>query len=407
VLVGAGEKEVAVMGTLTSNLHLMMSTFYKPTSTRYRILCEARAFPSDQVGTGGIMIQLVVNILTISNLKYAFAAQASLHGHDPKDTVIELEPRAGEFTLREEDILRVIKEDGSAIALVLFGGVQYYTGQCFPMQSITSAAHAEVIPLRSSPEFSFIVHFSGLYSGMGPCARSRKRYARPTRMGRGFCSLVLLQVSEFRSRWHRRFIYPPKVDGKRVTQVSIHRDQRDLVTRIGDRFAGWWGHNESTRFNMPSVFDPIPGAQGFQQSNPSALAVSTLLGSLQVFEKAGGMKPIRTKSVAATGYLEALLKSSPYYVELSQVAVTSELAFTIITPSEIESRGAQLSLLFLPIGSKIMPTIFQSMMKRGVIGDERNPDVIRLAPAPLYSSFRDCKLAAEIMNKVFSELKDQ
>lgn len=150
---------------------------------------------------------------------------------------------------------------------------------------------------------------------------------------------------------------------------------------------------------MPETFDPIPGAQGFQQSNPSALICATLLGSLQIFQEAGGVEATRRKSVRATAYLEALLKSSPYFVDNAVPSKPSH--FTIITPSDGEQRGAQLSLLFT---EEAMPVVFEEMIKRGVIGDERHPGIIRYAPTPLYCSFEDCRQAVLLMNEVLSGL---
>ncbi|KAG8936574.1 Kynureninase (L-kynurenine hydrolase) [Tulasnella sp. 418] len=347
-IVGAEETEVACMGTLTANLHLMMTSFYKPTQNKYKILCEYHAFPSDQ---------------------YAFASQVQLHGFDPKDAIIEMKPREGEFTLREEDILTVIKDQGPSIALVLFSGIQYYTGQLFPMASITRAAKEQNcicgwdlahavgnVPLRLNAwgvDFAVWCTYKYLNSGPG-----------------GIGGLFI---------------------NKRWTEAKK------------PMLAGWWGHDEATRFEMPPTFLPIPGAQGFQQSNPSALNVVTLLGSLQIFEAAGGMGPIRLKSEALTAYLEALLHASPNYVKSEELSETKKHCFTIITPSELGSRGAQLSLLFRPKG--IMPQIFEGMIRRGVIGDERNPDVIRLAPIPLYCTFHDCLRAVKALDDSFSSLK--
>ncbi|KAJ2936730.1 hypothetical protein H1R20_g362, partial [Candolleomyces eurysporus] len=243
----ANENEVACMGTLTNNLHLMMDSFYKPTPDRYKILCEAKAFPSDQ---------------------YAFASQAKAHGFDPEDAIIEVSPRDGEYTLREEDILATIEEHGSSIALVIFSGIQYYTGQWFPMQSITTKAKEKI------------------------------------------------------------------------------------------------------------------------------------------FKEIGMLPVIRERSLLLTGHLEKLLRESKYFVPPSEAARQTPLnpCFTIITPTDPESRGAQLSLLFLPVGAGNMVKIFDYLAKHGVTGDEREPDVIRLAPAPLYNTVDDCEAAAKYLNEAFDVL---
>lgn len=182
------------------------------------------------------------------------------------------------------------------------------------------------------------------------------------------------------------------------------------------RYAGWWGHDPVTRFLMPPKFSAIPGAQGYQQSNPSVLATVSLLGSLQVFKEVGMMGPLRERSVLLSGYLGSLLVKSAFYVEASLVAEkyppegdetrTQKLppAFTIITPHASGSRGAQLSLLFLPAGSSIMQEVFDHLLSKGVVGDERKPDVIRLAPAPLYNTKLDCERAALALEEGFQSL---
>ncbi|PBK78053.1 kynureninase [Armillaria solidipes] len=352
-VVGAKEKEVACMGTLTANLHLMMDSFYKPTPSRYKILCEARAFPSDQ---------------------YAFASQVRAHGLDPRNAILEMVPREGEFTLRQEDILDTLKREGSSIAIVLFSGVQYYTGQWFPMEIITQRAQAlgcvcgwdlahavGNVPLSLHDwgvDFAVWCTYKYLNSGPG-----------------GIAGLFMHE------KWDER--EPP-------------------------RHAGWWGNEPATRFEMRPTFSPIVGAQGFQQSNPSVLSVASLLGSLQTFKEAGMMIPIRERSLQLTGTLEKLLKQSKYFVAASEVHTTQNGAgspgFTIITPEDPESRGAQLSLLFLPEGSGVMEKINDALTSYGIIADERRPDVIRLAPAPLYNTLQDCEVAASCLEKVFEEL---
>ncbi|KAJ3537384.1 hypothetical protein NM688_g6698 [Phlebia brevispora] len=344
-LVGAKESEVACMSTLTANLHLMINTFYRPTKERFKLLCEARAFPSDQASTS--------------------------RGFDPATAIIELSPRPGEFTLREEDILSAIAEQGSSIALVLFSGVQYYTGQLFPMQKITKAAQDQGcvcgwdlahaignVPLSLHDwNVDFAVWCSYKYVNSGPG---------------GIGGLFV------HDKW----------EGEEIRQ------------------AGWWGHDPTTRFAMPPKFSAIPGAQGFQQSNPSVLATVSLLGSLEVFREAGGMIPLRNRSVHLTGYLEALLRKSKWWVSpedagrLESTGSKEKYGFTIITPSEPESRGSQLSLVFLPAGGELMPKVMEAMAERGVIGDSRKPDVIRLAPCALYNSFADVERTTTVLEEV-------
>ncbi|TFK76538.1 kynureninase [Pluteus cervinus] len=345
-LVGAKEGEVACMGTLTANLHLMMNSFYKPTPGRYKILCESKAFPSDQ---------------------YAFTSQVLAHGLDPATAILEISPREGEYTLRESDILDTIAKEGHSIALVLFSGVQYYTGQFFAMESITKKAKEQGcicgwdlahaignVPLSLHDwgvDFAVWCTYKYLNSGPG-----------------GIAGLFMHE------KWNQ-----------------VERP----------RFAGWWGHELSTRFDMPPEFSPIIGAQGFQQSNPSVLALASLLGSLQVFKEAGMMAPLRERSIELTLLLESLLTQSKYFVPASQVKsqANSKVCFTIITPTNPLERGSQLSLLFLPVGSGTMKRIFDVLCQHGVIGDEREPDVIRLAPIPLYNSEKDCQDAATYLEK--------
>jgi len=338
------------MGTLTNNLHLMMHQFYKPTSDRYKILCEAKAFPSDQ---------------------YAFTSQAKFHGLDPKEAIIELSPRAGEFYLREEDILNVISKEGDEIALVIFSGVQYYTGQLFPIQNITRAAKeqgcvcgwdlahaAGNVPLSLHDwDVDFAVWCTYKYMNSGPGG---------------------------------------------IAGLYVHDKWTNEET---PKFAGWWGQEKTTKFQMRPNFSPISGAQGFQQSNPSALAIASLIGSLQVFKAAGMIAPLRQRSIKLTGTLESLLKKSKFYIPPEQSSSVQVKGFTIITPSDPESRGAQLSLLFLPVGSGVMEKVDEGLKSWGVVGDERKPDVIRLAPTPLYNTLRECERAVEYLEKTLEDLE--
>ncbi|TFY60284.1 hypothetical protein EVJ58_g5245 [Rhodofomes roseus] len=350
-IVGANDSEVACMGTLTANLNLMMNTFYKPTKERYKILCEVKAFPSDQ---------------------YAIASQVVSRGFD-SSAIIEMSPRPGEYTLRTIDILDVIAREGASIALVLFSGVQYYTGQTFAMEAITRAAKEQGcvcgwdlahaignVPLSLHDwDVDFAVWCTYKYLNSGPGA---------------------------------------------IGGLYVHERWADEPIRA----AGWWGHDSATRFDMPTVFARIRGAQGFQQSNPSVLATVSVLGSLEVFKKAGGMQPIRSRSLRLTGYLEALLHASRFYVPIEQASGSSQTAkvgVTVITPANPEERGAQLSLLFLPTGRGVMPLVLKELAERGVVGDSRKPDVIRLAPCPLYNSFEDVERGVQILEEALESVE--
>ncbi|KAH7107534.1 kynureninase [Auriculariales sp. MPI-PUGE-AT-0066] len=352
-LVGAQEDEVVCMGTLTANLHLLMNTFYQPTTTRYRILCEDRPFPSDQ---------------------YAFASQVTMHGFNADDAVVGLAPRAGEYYLRHEDILAKITELGESLALVLFPGVQFYTGQAFKIAEITQAAHDQ----------GAICGWD-LAHGVGNVELEVHSWNVDFAV---WCSYKYLNAG------------PGAIAGLFVHQMWEKSHQ--------PRHAGWWGHELATRFHMPKLFKPIPGAQGLQQSNPNVFSIAALLGSLQVFSSAGGMKPIRAKARALTGYLDRLLRQSPYFVEPSKASSYSEDGtpmFTVITPQSVDELGSQLSLLILPSARArdgLMEQIFAQLLARGVVGDERRPDVIRLAPVALYNRFEDCRAAAAALDEAFS-----
>jgi len=350
------------MGTLTANLNLMMQTFYRPTAARYKILCEARAFPSDQ---------------------YAMASQVLAHGLDPGAAIIELAPRPGEFTLRTSDILDVLAKDGESIALVLFSGCQYYTGQVFAMETITRAGRAQ----------GCVVGWD-LAHAIGNVPLALHAWDVDFAV---WCTYKYLNAG------------PGSIGG-----IFVHERWADEPVRA----AGWWGHDPSTRFAMPPHFARIRGAQGFQQSNPSVLATVALLGSLRVFSAAGGMAPIRARSVRLTGYLEALLVRLRFYVPPARVGAGGEggegeggeggkVGVTIITPLEPEARGAQLSLLFLPTGGRVMPRVLEGLARRGVVGDSRKPDVIRLAPCALYNTWEDVERCVSVLEEVLEAVEKQ
>jgi kynureninase len=317
-LVGAEPSEVVVMNSLTANLHLMMVSFYRPTPDRYKILVEGGAFPSDQ---------------------YAVKSQIRFHGFDPAPSLVELRPRADKACLREEDIHTVIEREGKSIALILLGGVNYVTGQALDLAAVTEAGHkkgcivgfdlahaAGNIPLRLhdwAPDFAVWCNYKYLNGGPG-CV--------------GGCFV------------HQR-----------------HARTWDLP-----RFAGWWGHDAKTRFQMGPEFEPVPGAEGWQLSNPPILALAALRASLDIFSEVG-MERLRAKSVALTGYAEFLLREK----SLSKSP--------ILTPAEPSRRGAQLSLRVPRYGRELC----DKLAGQGIIGDWREPNVFRIAPVPLYNSFYD------------------
>jgi kynureninase len=317
-LVGAHPAEVVVMNSLTVNLHLMMTSFYRPTSDRHKILVERGAFPSDQ---------------------YAVKSQIRFHGFDPASSLLELTPREGESCMRDEDIESLIEREGDSIALILLGGINYVTGQAFDMAGITKAgqrkgcvvgfdlAHAAgniLLHLHDwGPDFAVWCNYKYLNGGPG-CV--------------GGCFV------------HER-----------------HASAWQLP-----RFAGWWGHDEETRFQMGPDFQPMVGAEGWQLSNPPILALAALRASLEIFSEAG-LERLRGKSAALTGYMEALLREQ------------ASPKFSIITPPEEERRGAQLSIRLPGSGRELCDRLASA----GVIGDWREPDTFRVAAVPLYNSYQD------------------
>ena len=317
-LVGAKPSEVVVMNSLTVNLHLMMASFYRPTAERHKILIERAAFPSDQ---------------------YAVQSQIRFHGFDPATSLLELQPRAGESCMRDEDIESLIEREGAAIALILLGGVNYATGQLFDMAAITKAGH------RKGCMVAFdLAHAAGnlplhLHE-WGPDFAA-------------WCSYKYLNGG------------PGCVAG-----CFVH--ERHARTFDLPRFAGWWGHDEATRFQMGPDFRPMEGADGWQLSNPPILALAALRASMEIFAEAG-MEKLRAKSIALTGYLEFLLNRE------------ASARFEIVTPHEPQRRGAQLSIRIRGAGRKLC----DRLASEGVIGDWREPDTFRVAPIPLYNSYQD------------------
>ena len=332
-VVGAKPIETVVMHSLTTNIHLLMVSFYQPKGNRTKILCEKKAFPSDQ---------------------YALMSQLEFHGLN-KDHLIEVGPREGEETIRHEDILRVIEENKDELALVFMGGVNYYTGQFFNLEEITKAGH----------EAGAIVGFD-LAHAAGNVNLSLHDWGIDFAT---WCSYKYLNSS------------PGGVSGIYVHER--HADNKELK-----RFAGWWGHDKEQRFLMEDQFVPIKGAEGWQLSNAPVLGMAAHLASLQLFKEAG-MERIGSKRDLITAYLEYLI-----------LKVSSENGdfLKIITPSSIFERGSQLSLVLEKNGKKK----FDLLTEQGIIADWREPNVIRIAPAPLYNSFEDCWHFAEVLGREVS-----
>jgi len=317
-LVGAVPQEVVVMNSLTVNLHLMLVSFYRPTKERHKIVIEANAFPSD---------------------RYAVESQIRYQGAGIATSLVELQPRDGEATLRTEDILDYIGREGSSVAVIMLGGVNYYSGQAFDMASITRAGRA-----------------AGCVVGFDLAHAAGNLVLKLHDWGADFavwCSYKYLNAG------------PGGTAGCFVHER--HARRTDLP-----RFTGWWGHNKQTRFLMGPRFEPIPGAEGWQLSNPAILSLAALRASLDIFDEVG-MEPLRTKSVKLTSYLESLLNHQ------------ERKSFDIITPPDPAQRGAQLSIMVHDNGRKV----FDELNESGIICDWREPDVIRVAPVPLYNSYSD------------------
>ncbi|HSD13335.1 MAG TPA: kynureninase [Flavobacterium sp.] len=331
-IVGGLPGEIAVMNTLTVNLHLLMVSFYQPTSKRYKIICEEKAFPSDQ---------------------YMFQSQVKFHGYDPKDAIVEIKRREGEHNIRLEDVLAKIEEVGDELALVLIGGVNYYTGQVFDMKTITAAGHK-----------------AGAYVGWDLAHAAGNIKLELHNWGVDFaawCSYKYMNSG------------PGNVSGFFVHEK--HHENKDLP-----RFAGWYGHNKERRFKMESEFNPVSGADGWQISNLPVLSLAPYLASVEMFAEVGMDKLIEKRNLL-TAYLEFILHEVDKEIEGTE--------FEVITPSNQSERACQLSVFLHGQGR----ALFEFLMKNGVITDWREPNVIRLAPAPFYCSFEDMYEFGQVLKK--------
>lgn len=333
-IVGAKPVEVVAMNTLTVNLHLMLVSFYQPTKKRFKIMVEADAFPSDH---------------------YAVNSQAEFHGFDAEKAIVQLYPREGEIALRTKDILARIEEEGDELALVMLGGINYYTGQFFDLKKITKKAHSV-----------------GAFCGFDLAHAA------------GNVKLELHKWNVDFAVWCT-YKYLNSGPGS-VSGVFVHENH--AKNQKLPRFAGWWGHDEDERFLMDKKFKPMTGADGWQLSNSQITTMASHKASLDIFEEAG-MENLLAKSKKLTGYLEFLMH------ELNKEQ--DKLKIKIITPKR---RGCQLSLVFSKHGKKI----HQKISRKGVIADWREPDVIRIAPTPLYNSFEDVFKFYELLKKVIGKL---
>ncbi len=330
-IVGANPSEVVVMNSLTTNLHLMMVSFYQPTKTKYKIVVESDAFPSD---------------------KYAVESQLKFHGFDPKDGLILWKPRKGEELCRFEDLEEIMKNHGDEIALLMIGSTNYYTGQSFPLKKITELGH----------NYGCMVGFD-LAHGAGNI--------QPNLHDTGPDFAVWCTYKYLNSG-------PGSLGGCFVHERHANNEKLN-------RFAGWWGHNKKTRFNMRHEFDALSGAEGWQLSNPAILSMAAIRASLDTFAEAG-FENLRKKSEKLTGYLEFLLD------EMKNDAIN------VITPRNPEERGCQLSIQV----KNADKSLHTKLTEAGVISDWREPDVIRVAPAPLYNSFEDVFKFSEKLKSVLT-----
>lgn len=330
-IVGANSQELVVMNQLTVNLHLLLTTFYRPSKKRFKIICEEKAFPSDQ---------------------YAFESQVKLHGLDPMDAIIEVLPKNGMHTIGTDDIIQAITMHGEETALVLFGGVNYYSGQVFDMEAITSAAHA-----------------TGSYCGFDLAHAI------------GNVPLHLHDWNVDFACWCS-YKYLNSGPGG-VAGAFIH--ERHVANKHLPRLAGWWGHDKASRFEMEKGFIPIPTAEGWQLSNAPVLSMAAHKASLDIFNEAG-MENITVKGTSLSGYLLFILD------EINK----GQDKIEIITPRNDKERGCQVSMLIQSNGKKI----FDQLKQKGIIADWREPNVIRVAPVALYNTFEDVYRFGEFLSKI-------
>lgn len=320
-IVGALPNEVVVMNQLTINLHLMLVSFYNPDAKRYKIICEAKAFPSDQ---------------------YAFETHVKNKGFDPSSAIIEVAPREGEYTLRTEDIVAIIEQHRHETALVLFGGINYYTGQFFDLEKIAKTAKSCGVKVGFD-----LAHAAGN---------------------------VELHLHDWEVDFACWCTYKYLNSGPgAIGGAFIHEKHHNENL---PRFAGWWGYDKPTRFKMEKGFKAMPGSEGWQVSTPAMFLYAAHRAALEIFEEAGWRK-ILTKQKLLTGYLWYLLDA------VNNSATKKSIEF--ITPRNEKERGCQVSMLMLQKGKEI----YNGLMQQGIFTDWREPNVIRLAPAPLYNTFEE------------------
>ncbi len=331
-LVGAHDGEVVCMNSLTTNLHLLFVSFYRPTVQRFKIISEAKMFPSD---------------------RYLLETQVRYHGFDPDEAIVEVGPRDGSSIIEEADIIAAIEAHRDELALVFFGGVQYFTGQFFDIAAIAKAAHAADVPIGVD-----------LAHAVGNVPLSLHDWNVDFA---AWCTYKYLNGS------------PGNVGGAFVHERHATADL--------PRFGGWWGHDKERRFLMQPGFTPIPGAEGWQLSNAPVMGMAVLAASLALFDEVG-MEALREKSLKLTGFLE--------FVFREVMSRAGSVSLELITPSDASRRGCQLSVRMVG-GDK---ALFDALTARGVVSDFREPDVVRLAPVPMYNSFMDVWRFGQVLEDV-------
>jgi kynureninase len=332
-IIGCKPEEVVAMNSLTVNLHLLLVSFYRPTKQRFRIICEYKAFPSDQ---------------------YAFESQVKFHGFDPADAIIEVKPGDGEHLIRHEDIISTIEKYGDSTAVVLLSGLNYYTGQVFDMPSIIQSAHK-----------------AGAYCGFDLAHAAGNIELRSHEWNMDFacwCTYKYLNAG------------PGSVGG-----IYIH-EKHASNTEL-PRFAGWWGYDKQTRFKMEKGFAPMPTAEGWQLSNAPVLSMAAHKAALDIFDEAG-MDALLAKSKELVSYLIYILdevnKNLP------------EKRIEVITPLNEKERGCQISMVIRKNGKQA----YDYLMKNGVSAGWREPEVLRVAPVPLYNTFEEVWQFGQMLEKI-------
>ncbi len=334
-IVGALPNEVVVMNQLTVNLHLMLVSFYRPTAKRFKIICEAKAFPSDQ---------------------YSFETHVNWQGFNPEHAIIEVSPREGEYCLRTEDIISTIKEHGDETALVIFGGINYYTGQFFDIAAITQVAH----------EAGAVAGFDLAHAA-------------------GNVELHLHQWNVDFACWcsYKYLNSGPGAIGGAFIHEKHH--EKNLP-----RFAGWWGYDKPTRFKMEKGFKAMPGAEGWQLSTPAIFLYAAHRAALEIVDEAGWENILAKKS---------LLNNFLWFL-LQKLNEKSKNKFILITPKNEKERGCQVSLLINTNGKMV----YDELIKAGILVDWREPNTIRLAPVPLYNSFEEVWQFVQAFEKILQSI---